>query len=489
VRDPIPTIPGPRRIHGLDPALAQFRLARDPLGRMSELFERYGAPVSLIRGGGGRVFSGDPGCPGVVFVRGRELIRDIELNHEHFHRSALTGQLTPAEPASERTQPILEWGTGLFAVNGDEHRRHRRLLSPFFTRSRVESYHEEMVRATGAVLGRWQPGAALDLHREMMDLTVRISARALLGLDMDADQDIVRAGAESLRLVLSPWALIAPWDLPGLPYRRFVNAVQFFNKRLKEVIEGRRRAQPWQRDVLTELIHARDDEGQLSDAEVVGHASVIYAASHETTGNALTWAFFLLSQHPDWYRAACDEVRSTLACDTPTLGELERLQVLDGVIRETLRLIPPAPWTTRIAAADAAVGGHHVPRGTEIVLSIFHTHRAEGCYENPDRFDPSRWRRIRPDVFEFNAFSAGTRACIGSGFALLEMKTVLAMALRHFRMEFDPRWRVDPVLNITMAPRAGLKMIVRSDQNFQVGVGGVRGRIRTLVSFNRSEST
>lgn len=481
MRDAIPTIPGPRRLPGLDPALAQFRLARDPLGRMSELFERYGAPVSLIRGGGGRVFSGDPDCPGVVFVRGRELIRDIELDHERFHRSALTGQLTPAEPASERTKPILEWGTGLFAVNGDEHRRQRRLMSPFFTRSRVESYHEEMVRATQAVIGRWRPGAALDLHREMMDLTVRISARALLGLDMDADQDIVRAGAESLRLVLSPWALIAPWDLPGLPYRRFLNAVHFFNKRLKEVIEGRRLAQPWQRDVLTELIHARDEEGQLSDAEVVGHASVIYAASHETTGNALTWALFLLSQHADWHRAACDEVRSILTSDTPTLEELERLDVLDGVIRETLRLTPPAPWTTRIAAVDAAVGGHHVPRGTEVVLSIFHTHRVEACYERPNRFDPSRWQRIRPDVFEFNAFSAGTRACIGSGFAFLEMKTVLAMILQNFRVEFDPRCRVDPVLNITMAPRSGLRIIIRDDDDFEAGVGAVRGRVRRLV--------
>lgn len=481
MRDPIPSIPGPRRIPGLDPALAQFRLARDPLGRMTELFDRYGAPVSLLQGGGGRVFSGDSQCPGVVFVRGHELVREIELDHERFHRSALTGQLTPTEPASERTHPILEWGTGLFAVNGDEHRRHRRLVSPFFTRSRVESYHGEMVRATRAVIGRWRPGLALDVHREMMDLTVRISARTLLGLDMDADQDIVRAGAESLRLVLSPWALLAPWDLPGFPYRRFVDAVRFFNTRMKKVIEERRRAPIQQRDVLTELIHASDDVGQLSDAEVVGHASVIYAASHETTGNALTWTLFLLSQHPQWHRLTCEEVRSTVASDAPTLAELERLEVLDSVLREALRLTPPAPWTTRIAAVDAEVGGHAIPRGTEVVLSIFHTHRIESMYNQPDQFDPSRWRKIRPDVFEFNAFSAGSRACIGSGFALLEMKTVLAMTLRRFRLEFDPRQRVDPVLNITMAPRSGLRVIVRDDDDFGAGVGGVRGRIRRLV--------
>ncbi len=485
MRKALPTIPGPRRIPGLDPVFAQFRLARDPLGRMSELFDRYGAPVALIQGGGGRVFSGDPRCPGVVFVRGRELIREIELDHERFHRSALTGQLTPTEPISERTRPILEWGTGLFAVNGDEHRRHRRLMSPFFTRSRVEGYHEEMVKATRTVLGRWQPGESLDVHREMMDLTVRISARTLLGLDMDADQDIVRAGAESLRLVLSPWALLAPWDLPGLPYRRFLNAVKFFNGKIRRVIAERRRTPVWQRDVLTELIHARDEEGQLSDAEVVGHASVIYAASHETTGNALTWALFLLSQHPQWHRAACEEVRATLAYDSPTLTELERLEVLDAVVRETLRLTPPAPWTTRIAAIDSQVQGHPVPRGTEVVLSIFHTHRIESCYEQPNRFDPARWQLIQPDVFEFNAFSAGSRACIGSGFALLEIKTVLAMLLKRFRLELEPGQRIDPVLNITLAPRYGLQAIVREDNNFEAGVGNVRGGIRKLVQLDR----
>jgi cytochrome P450 len=323
----------------------------------------------------------------------------------------------------------------------------------------------------------------LDVHREMMDLTVRISARTLLGLDLDADQDIVRAGAESLRLVLSPWALLAPWDLPGLPYRRFLDAVRFFNTRMKGIIAERRKRSTGFRDVLSDLIGAHDGEGQLSDAEVVGHASIIYAASHETTGNALTWAIFLLSQHPRWHSAASDEVRSTLSADTPTLAELDRLDVLDGVIRETLRLTPAAPWTTRIAATDAEVGGHSVPRGTEIVVSIFHTHRVESCYEEPDRFDPSRWLRIRPDVFEFNAFSAGSRACIGSGFALLEMKTVLAMLLYRFRIELDPRWRVDPILNITMAPRGGLHVIVRDDDRFELGVGGVRGKIRRLVDL------
>ncbi len=476
-------MPGPRRVPALDPGLAQLRLARDPLGRMTELFARYGAPVALIRGGGGRVFSGDPQCPGVVLVRGSQLLRELELNHERFHRSALTGALTPAEPASDRLQPLREWGTGLFAANGDVHRRHRRLLSPFFSRSRVDAYFEEMVRATRAHIARWKPGLAIDAHREMMNLTVTISARTLLGIDAGVDQDVVRAGAESLSLVLSPAVLLAPWDLPGLPYRRFILAVRYFNRRMRQIIEERREALGGFRDVLTELIQARDEDGQLSDSEVVGHASVIYAASHETTGNALTWALFLLSQHPAWHSALCEEIRSAVRGTSPALEEIDRLEILDAVVRETLRLTPSAPWTTRIAAVDAEVGGYPIPRGTEIVLSIFHTHRYEPCYEEPDRFNPGRWRQIRPDVFQFNAFSAGTRACIGSSFALLEMKTILATVLRHFRLEFDPRRPVDPVLNITMAPRRGLAMVIRQDDQFSAGVGGVRGGIRRLVDF------
>lgn len=451
---------------------------------MTQLFDRYGAPVALIRGGGGRVFSGDPRCPGVVFIRGRDLSRQVVLENDRFHRSALTGQLTPPSHAPERTRPILEWGTGLFSVNGDDHRRHRRLMSPFFTRSRVETYYEEMQKATRAMLTRWRPRQTLDVHREMMNLTVGISARTLLGLDMDADQEIVRAGAESLRLVLAPSVLLAPWDLPGLPYRRFVDAVSRFNSRMREIIDARRKVHSGQADVLTQLIDARDEQGNLSDAEVVGHASVIYAASHETTGNALTWALFLLEQHPTWHRAAIEEVRSTLTAEAPSLDELERLEVLDAVIRETLRLIPPAPWTTRIASTDAHVGEHLVPRGTEIVVSIFHTHRFEPIYERPNEFDPSRWQRIRPDVFEFNAFGAGSRACIGSGFALLELKTVMAMLLYRFRLELALQYPVDPVLNITLAPRNGLHMIVRNDCLFPPRTGGVRGSIRRLVDLS-----
>jgi cytochrome P450 len=450
---------------------------------MTELFARFGAPVALVRGGGGRVFSGDPACPGVVFVRGAELTREVALQHDRFHRSALTGQLTPAQNAPDRLSPILEWGTGLFAVNGEEHRRHRRLMSPFFTRSRVEGYLDQMQRAASEMIERWRPGRTLDMHREMMDLTVRISARTLLGLDMDSHQPIVQAGAESLRLVLSPWALLFPLYIPGLPYWRFVESVRSFNSQMRSLIEHRRNAGARLPDVLTQLVQARDEEGSLSDAEVVGHASVVYAASHETTGNALTWALFLLSQHPPWHRDVCNEVRSTLRVDVPTLAELDDLPLLDNVIRETLRITPAAPWTTRIAAEDGLLGGHFIPRGTEIVVSIFHTHRDQAVYERPNNFDPSRWETIRPDVFQFNAFSAGTRACIGSGFALLEMKVVLAMILKRYRLEFNPCRPVDPILNITMAPKFGLRMTVRDDARFDDGVGNVTGRIRELVQM------
>lgn len=480
--DRSPTLPGPPRVHGLDPSLAQLRLARDPLGRMSELFECYGAPVALVRGGGGRVFSGDPSCPGVVFVRGSKLFKQVMLDHDRFHRSPLTGQLTPFPDGPARTRPILEWGTGLFAVNGDEHKRHRRLLSPFFNRSRIETYAGEMQKATAAMLSRWKADQPIDVHREMMDLTVRISAKSLLGLDVNVDEAIVRAGAESLRLVLSPWVLLAPWDFPGLPYRRFVESVRFFNQRMRSIIEERRDNPSPFHDVLSQLIAARDEEGGLSDAEVVGHASIVYAAGHDTSGNGLSWTLFLLSQNPRWYRAACEEVRSAFTGEAPTLAELDRLELLDGVIRESLRLLPPAPWTTRIAATDTEIGGYTIPRGTEVVLSIFHTHRVEPIYDQPNAFDPGRWKHIKPDVFEFNAFGAGSRSCIGSGLALLQVKLILAMVLRRYRLEFDPRQRVDPVLNITMAPRNGLRMRVRCDDDFETGIGSVRGSIRRLLS-------
>ena len=172
-----------------------------------------------------------------------------------------------------------------------------------------------------------------------------------------------------------------------------------------------------------------------------------------------------------------------MAGETPSLAELDQLELLDGVIREALRLLPPAPWTTRIAAEDAEIGGYSIPRGTEVVLSIFHTHRVEPIYEEPNKFNPGRWKHIKPDVFEFNAFGAGVRSCIGSGFALLQMKLILAMVIKRFRLELAPNQFVNPILNITMAPSRGLRMIVRDDINFSVNANQVSGRICNLMDF------
>lgn len=479
-------IPGPRAVPGLDPMLSQLRLAANPLRRMGALFKRWGAPVALVRGGGGRVFSGDPACPGVVFVSGHRLAREVELAHDELHRTALSGQLAPKGPPSSRERAILEWGTGLFAVNGDEHRWQRQRIAQFLSRKCVEGYFEEIVRSARRQIRAWGKDQEIDLHREMMDVTVRVSANALLGIDIDSCPGIVRAGAESLRLVLSPAVLLAPWDLPGLPYRRFVDAVQTFNEGMRALVEERRRSGLGS-DVLSALLRSLGATGELSESEVIGHASVLYAASHETTGNALTWTLFLLSQHPEWHRAAAEEAREALAESEPTLEEVEKLEVLDWVVKEGLRLIPPAPWTTRIAASEVVIGGCRVPPGTEVVVSIFHTHRDERIYARPDLFDPGRWKHIDPDVFQFNAFSAGPRACVGRNFALLELKTVLAMVLRNVRLEFKQGQRVDPLLNITLAPRGKLRMVVRRGRQFGRGAGGVKGAIHSLVRL-RGES-
>lgn len=479
---PIGTIPGPRAVPALDPMLAQIRLAADPLGRMTDLFRKWGAPVALIRGGGGRVFSGDPGCPGVVFVCGRELVRQVELDHERLHRSALSGQLTPTIPVTERKQAILEWGTGLFAVNGDKHRRQRRLVAEFLSTARVRRYFRDMVGETAWMLDRWRAGETIDVHKELMDVTVRVSARALLGLGIDAGQEIVRAGAESLRLVLSPRVLIAPWDVPGLPYRRFLEAVRRFNSLLRALVAERRR-EGLGGDVLSALIRSCDEDGGLTEAEVIGHASVIYAASHETTGNALTWMVFLLSQHPRWHKEVVEEVRDVVTEKEPTLEQLSKLVVLESIVKEGLRLLPAAPWTTRIAAAETELGGYRVARGTEVVVSIYHTNREESFYSEPGRFSPGRWKTIEPDVFQFNAFSAGPRACVGRAFATLEIKTILAMILKRWRLELRPGQRVDPRLNITMAPARGLRMAPFEDLAFERGAGEVRGSVRRMVEL------
>jgi cytochrome P450 len=173
--------------------------------------------------------------------------------------------------------------------------------------------------------------------------------------------------------------------------------------------------------------------------------------------------------------------------DAPTVEQLAKLPLLDAVVKESMRVLPPVPLHPRLVAEDHELGGHFLPAYTELFLSIFHMHHDPALFPDPNRFDPKRWSKIKPSVYEYNPFSAGPRMCIGAAFATMEIKIALAMMLQRFRVERTPKARIDRRVAITMAPRHGLPMVIRRADGAwspaRRSLPSVRGDVRELVDL------
>jgi cytochrome P450 len=470
--------------------------ARNPLAYVSRLFSRYGNVASLVRAPI-RIANPGPGSrtgplatargAGVVVVNGAEHNREVLTQHERYHMIALPGRMYPTqEEVTARQQPLLRTMTGLFHVNGDDHRRHRRLLMPAFHKTRVEGYRDDMARIADELIVRYRAGERRDVHADMTELTLRIATKTLFGED-ERERGLVlsRMMQRWLLAMFSPVLLFSRADLPGLPYWRFLNLTREIDRQTAAIVRNKRaRNSPDATDMLSALLAARDEDGSaLDEDELIGHAGVIFAAGHETSTNALAWTLLLLSQHPAVAADLRDELDSVLRGGSPSVYDLARMPLLDAVVKESMRVLPPVPLHPRIVAVDSELGGHRLPAGSEIFLSIFHMHRDPALFEDPSRFSPRRWETIKPTVYEYNPFSAGPRMCIGASFATMEIKIVLATLLPRFRLEMPDGANVHPRVAITMAPRGGLPMIVRGRGERARPPGGVRGGIRSLVNL------
>jgi cytochrome P450 len=476
-------IPGPAPVLQGRGNILKFLL--DPINHAGMLFREYGPVVALAAGTRTNILSIHPYCPGTVFITGAEQMRAVAAHHDTFHRYSVAGTFYPIADPPARLQPLREWGSGLFNVNGETHRGQRRLMLPAFHRKRVEGYRDLMVEATNTMLDSWQPGEVRDMHHAMMTLTMRIATGALFGAALAEDGERISENiAESLQLFFHPLTGMLRYDIPGFPYHRFLNLAGEVSAGMRELTARKRALGADQGDVLAMLLAATDEHGQpLTETELAGHTALLFAAGHETSSNALTWTLLLLAQHPNIAAALHDELDGELHGEAPTIEQLGRLPLLERIIKESMRIFPPVPLNTRVAHADSEVGGYAIPAGAEMLMSIYHIHHDAALYPEPERFDPMRWESIDPSTFEYTPFSGGPRMCIGAAFAMLEMKIALAMILQRYRFSMLPHARVDRAVAITMGPRQGLPMLVqRQDRNF-TPAAPIDGNIHEMVRF------
>jgi cytochrome P450 len=340
---PIPSAPGPDPMWGIGATGNVVHYIRDPIGGAGRLFARYGkvasvvrAPVRMVNPGPGPGWGTGPLATargaGVVVVNGADLNREVLTQHERYHMIALPGRLFPTTRApTARERPLQRTMTGLFHVNGDEHRRHRRLLMPAFHKTHIDAYRDDMVRITEGILERYRAGATRDVHADMTELTLRVATKTLFGGEEGARGLLLSQMMQRWLLAMVSPAMLLRADLPGLPYRRFLNFTRDIDRETVAIVKrARSRGGAGGTDMLSTLIAARDEDGSaLGEDDLIGHAGVIFAAGHETSTNALAWTFLLLSQHLDVAGDLADELDAVLRGAPPTVDDLARLPLLN----------------------------------------------------------------------------------------------------------------------------------------------------------------
>ena len=445
---------------------------RDPLRCLRETHRRRGAVT---------VF-GEP-----VGWRDRERFTVVALGPENNRRvlgePALfrtTGQgLTgPRDSAHRRLR------YGMTRMQGERHRRQRELVMPAFQRRVVATYCDEMVAIADRLLERWSPGAPIDLRAEMRRLTLQTSTDILFRReDPNRAHFLGELIEEYLRRSFSLGVVLFHADLPGTPTRRLRRLAERIESEVRALVEEKRSAENTPFDVMSMLVRAHD-EGQpwIAADDLIGQGMILFAASYETVANALIWALFLLEQHPEALAPLLDEIDGTLRGGPPTPEHFDRMPLLDGAVRESLRILPPVPYTIRTVCSATHLGDFALRRRDRVFLSHYVTHHLPELYDEPDRFLPERWATLRRNQYEYLPFSAGPRTCIGMSFATQSIKVALSMILTRFRLQVAPGTRIDPVVKVTLSPRAPLPMNVRKrDRSFDPTP--VRGGIHELVDL------
>lgn len=458
-------IPGPRSPFGWRGQALAF--LRDPIGLMVALRREYGDTSSVLRG-----------YPWWMFAFGPAYNQLILSDAALYHSTPIAPVATPPNTALARLTHHL------LTMNGDTHRQQRRLMLPAFHKKRVETYHGEMVVLTEQMLDTWRVGQPIDLAAAMQQLTLCIASRTLFGVDATHDAgNVGRLIHRWLAALESGGVMLLPRDLPASPLRRLLRLSDQLEARIKAMIAAKRADPNAQPDVLAMLIAARDDDGiGMTDDELIGQASLIFVAGHETSSNALTWTLFLLSQHPRVLADLRDELAGELRGAAPALEQLGRLPLLERVIKESMRLLPPATFMMRYTTRPTRLGPYALPTGATITVSPYITHHLPELYPAPERFDPARWETIAPGTYEYLPFGAGPHMCLGSTFALHEIKIVLAMLLQRYGLALQPGARIDRRVKITMAPRWGMPMTILP-LGAAISPVAVRGNVREMVEL------
>jgi cytochrome P450 len=430
-----------------------LRARRDMLGFLSGLAREHGDVARVLMGSVELFLLSDP-----------ELIRNVLVrDHANFVKSR----------ALEMSKLVL--GEGLLTSEDPLHKRQRRLMQPAFHRQAIQSYAQAMTSYAQRWHSRWEElgarGSAVevDMHEEMMGLTLAIVGRTLFNAEVEAEsREIGRAMDDIMPLfnrTMLPWAeLLNRLPLPST--RRLFSGKARLDEIVTRIIHEHSQKGEGQGDLVSMLLAAQEEDGSgMSEAQVRDEALTIFLAGHETTANALTYTWRLLAQNPEAEARLHEEVDRVLTGRFPTVDDLPNLPYTEMVFAESMRLYPPAWALGRRALNDYEAGGYPVPANSVVVMSQWIMHRDPRFFPEPERFDPERWRpeakEARPK-FSYFPFGSGPRVCIGESFAWMEGVLLIAALAQRWRMRLVPGqpFALEPL--ITLRPKYPVRMTLHA---------------------------
>lgn len=358
-------------------------------------------------------------------------------------------------------------GMGLLTADGELWKRQRRLMAQAFTPKRIRGYADRMAEVADDGVDAWRDGEVINVHQEMSRITMEVVADVLFGASLgQGDVERVRKAMEVVNefFANSPEAvMMLPGWVPTPRNVRMNRAVGQIDALLYRIIERRRAGDETRDDLLGVLLAAQDEGGAgMSDQQLRDEAVTLFLAGHETTALALAHTLYLLGTHPEIERRVHDELDAVLGGRRPTAADVEALEHTGRVLKESMRLYPPA-WTTGREAAEAIeLSGHPIPKGSQLLMSQWVVHHDPRWFPNPMAFDPDRWLPERAKAlpkYAYFPFGGGPRVCIGNHFAMMEATLLLAVMLQRYRLELLPGQRLELKPSVTLRQKGpGLKM-------------------------------